>query len=149
MESHRIPNGNADYLDASGHSKSPATEDVIHQDALDLQSLVSQYCTHRRLLNKIHHDNVHHLTANVSIHRDPLVMDKLHVQSLRPQKPDAPLHGFTCTNRQGGVILIRIQRFECHSLVHCTANHHRTCLFVTCRQISRSIQKTLRISAWD
>ena len=51
------------------------------QDALDLQPLVSQYCTHRRLLNKIHHDNVHHLTADVSIHRDPLVM----VRNPRPK----------------------------------------------------------------
>ena len=65
----------------AGTAKSPATEDVIHQDALDLQPLASQYCTHRRLLNQIHHDNVHHLTADVSIHRDPLVM----VRTPRPK----------------------------------------------------------------
>ena len=40
-----------------------------------------QYCTHLRVLNQIHHDNVHHLTADVSIHRDPLVM----VRTPRPK----------------------------------------------------------------
>ena len=43
--------------------------------------MVSQYCTHLRLLNKNQHDNVHHLTADVSIHRDPLVM----VRTPRPK----------------------------------------------------------------
>ena len=43
--------------------------------------MASQYCTHRRLLSQIHHDNVHPLTADVSIHRDPLVM----VRTPRPK----------------------------------------------------------------
>ena len=80
MESHRIPNGKADYIDVSRHSKTPAIEDVIRM-LWTSSPWFSQYCTHRRLLNKIHHDNVHHLTADVSIHRDPLVM----VRTPRPK----------------------------------------------------------------
>ena len=54
---------------------------AIHQDALDHQPLASQCCTQRRDLNEIHHDAVHHLTARMSIHRDPLVM----VRTPRPK----------------------------------------------------------------